>query len=115
MPVRINRGWIYFHYLLVCVKSHIDRKCGFRSLHPTDARKLVATIVTTTMVSQSERGICERVNDKNSCVIKLTKTQNTATKDLTTEPSINKDHVEHSKGKKYRPEVLKTTINTISK
>ena len=42
-------------------------------------------------------------------------TEVTYTKDLTTEPSINQDHVEHSKGKKYRPEVLKTTINTISK
>ena len=80
MPVRLNWGWIYLHYLLVCVKIHIDRTCGFRYLHPTDARKPVETIVTTKKVSRSERGICEKVNDKHSCVINVTKNQNTATK-----------------------------------
>ena len=80
MPVRLNWGCIYFHYFLVCVKSHIDRKCGFRYLQPTYARQLVSTTATTTKVLQSERGICEKVNDKHSCVIKATKTQNNATK-----------------------------------
>ena len=63
------------------MKIHIDRTCGFRYLHPTDARKPVETIVTTKKVSRSERGICEKVNDKHSCVIKVTKNQNTATKE----------------------------------
>ena len=63
------------------MKSHIDSKCGFRPLHPNDSRQLVTSIFTTTKVSQSERGIFEKVNYKHSCVIKVTKTQNTATKE----------------------------------